>query len=219
MERQLKTGDFRERVFQDNIIRPFLQSVFSELDIEPVDVKTATTIHQYEQYCGFEIICDKKAKKTKKFLGTPDLCIADEWYWDNDVNTVNYRGVVEIKSPTGDDKTTGISPNEYTPHTLREIKQYLTAERNSKIILTDGLTWTFYEKEKSIIDEKGNISPESAPICLGNITVTYKRKTGYKRKLEKDKNGNKIIEIEFELFENKFMELKEKLKTFILKNK
>ena len=36
MKRQIKTLDSRERAYQDNVIRPFLQSVFGDLDIEPV---------------------------------------------------------------------------------------------------------------------------------------------------------------------------------------
>ena len=57
---QIKTHDTRERVYQDNIIRPFLQSVFTELDIEPVDVKISTKIYEYEQYCGTVIANNKK---------------------------------------------------------------------------------------------------------------------------------------------------------------
>ena len=33
IKRQIRTQDCRERVYQDNIIRPFLQSVFMDLDI------------------------------------------------------------------------------------------------------------------------------------------------------------------------------------------
>ena len=39
MNRQLKKKDVRERVFQDNVIRPFLQVLLTDYDIEPVDVK------------------------------------------------------------------------------------------------------------------------------------------------------------------------------------
>lgn len=205
MERQLKTGDFRERVFQDNIIRPFLQSVFPELDIEPVDVKTATNIHQHEQYCGADIVDNRKT------IGTPDLCISDEWYWDNKNKNVNYRGVVEIKSPILD-SITGFVPKEYKKHTLDEIERYLTAERNSKIILTDGFTWTFYDKENGI-------NPIREPICIG--TITYKRDRGHNNRLVYvyDDSGNRIIEkINFET-EEKFDELKQALKCFICEDK
>ena len=62
MKRQIKTLDSRERAYQDNVIRPFLQSVLSGLDIEPVDIKINSEIHQYEQYCG---TYEKKYKDKK----------------------------------------------------------------------------------------------------------------------------------------------------------
>ena len=207
VERQLRTGDFRERVFQDNIIRPFLQSVFPELDIEPVDVKTATKVHQYEQYCGYNIVDDKK------IIGTPDLCIVDKWYWKNKEKPVTYRGIVEIKSPLLDG-ITGIKPENYKKHTLDEIEQYLKAEKNSKIILTDGLTWTFYEK-------KSGIDPISEPICIGEMEITYKKTRSIYNRLviERDNDGYPISEkINTELKEEEFAKLQEELRNFICKD-
>lgn len=52
MNRQLKKKDVRERVFQDNVIRPFLQVLLTDYDIEPVDVKINSSEHDYTQYCG-----------------------------------------------------------------------------------------------------------------------------------------------------------------------
>ena len=180
MMKQIKKHDVRERVFQDNIIRPFLFTVFSELDIEPVDVKIATKIHDYEQYCGSIKVNDKIK------MGTPDLCIADEWYWNNRDIEVNYRCVVEIKSPYLD-TITGFLPNKYKKHTLDEIEQYLKAERNSKIILTDGITWTFYNKEYGM-------NPVIEPISLGEVKYKYRKGRNNKLVVERDSSKKPIIE-------------------------
>ena len=66
---------------------------------------------------------------------------------------VNYRGVVEIKSPILD-YITGFEPSEYK--CLTEIERHLKAKNNAKVILTDGVTWVFYNKEsglKPVIDQ------------------------------------------------------------------
>ena len=202
MERQIETGDFRERVFQDNIIRPFLQSLFPELDIEPVDVKTATKKHQYEQYCGYDFV------DGKKIIGTPDLCIAEKWFWENKKRSVTYRGIVEIKSPLLDG-ITGREPENYKTHTLDEIRCYLNATKNSKIILTDGLTWTFYDKGEYNTPKQ---------ITIGKIDVNYRKIKGYKNRLvnEKDDAGDPIIEkIKIELKKEEFGDLQEELRNFI----
>lgn len=159
MERQIKTRDVRERVFQDNIIRPFLKSVFQNLDIEPVDIKIDSEEHEYEQYCGTYF-----NKKNKELPATPDLCLADEWYWNNRDVVVNYRGVVEVKSPILD-YITGFEPQKY--NCLIEIQRHLKAKRNSKVILTDGVTWTFYNKENGV-------TPVIEPICLGKLYINIK---------------------------------------------
>ena len=202
VERQIKTNDIRERVIQDNIIRPFLQSVFPELDIEPVDVKVPSKIHKYEKYCGTRID-DKKG-----ILGTPDLCIAEEWYWNNNEVDVNYRGVVEIKSPFLDNIAT-FEPDKKNKHTLNEISQYLNAEKNTKVILTDGITWIFYEKES------GLCPANDTPICLGKLE--YKYIQGRNNQLIKERSGSKpIVEnITFNKTADEFNRLVKELKKFI----
>ena len=52
IDRQLRIKDVRERVFQDNVIWPFLQELLPDYDIEPVDVKIRSVVHDYAQYCG-----------------------------------------------------------------------------------------------------------------------------------------------------------------------
>lgn len=36
---------------------------------------------------------------------------------------------------------------------LEEVKRHLNAKKNSKVILTDGITWTFYERELNPIGD------------------------------------------------------------------
>ena len=43
IDRQLRIKDVRERVFQDSVIRPFLQELLPDYDIEPVDVTVSYT--------------------------------------------------------------------------------------------------------------------------------------------------------------------------------
>ena len=210
MKRQIKTLDSRERAYQDNVIRPFLQSVFGDLDIEPVDIKINSEIHQYEQYCG---TYEKKYKDEKtnneiiKLLpATPDLCITDEWHWNNLEVQVNYRGVVEIKSPILD-YITGFEPSEYK--CLAEINRHLKAKNNAKVILTDGVTWVFYNKERGL-------EPIIKPICLGKLQYRYSVSKNNRRILARTKGGKPIIDdIIFQEDEDEFIRLKEELKNFI----
>ena len=141
IDRQLRIKDVRERVFQDSVIRPFLQELLPDYDIEPVDVKIRSVVHDYAQYCGTYL-------KGEKFVpATPDLCISDNWNWENRENHVIYRSVVEIKSPVLD-PVTGFAPEQYK--CLEEIERYLRAERTSGVrLLIDGIKW----KEEKISEE------------------------------------------------------------------
>ena len=141
IDRQLRIKDVRERVFQDNVIRPFLQELLPDYDIEPVDVKIRFVVHDYAQYCGTYL-------KGEKFVpATPDLCISDNWNWENRENHVIYRSVVEIKSPVLD-PVTGFAPEQYK--CLEEIERHLRAERTSGgRPLIDGIKW----KEEKISEE------------------------------------------------------------------
>ena len=210
MKRQIKTLDSRERAYQDNVIRPFLQSVLSGLDIEPVDIKINSEIHQYEQYCGTyeKKYKDKKNNNEiiKSLPATPDLCITDEWHWNNLEVQVNYRGVVEIKSPILD-YITGFEPSKYK--CLTEIERHLKAKNNAKVILTDGVTWVFYNKESGL-------KPVIDPICLGELVYRYTVSKNNRPILARTKGGKPIIDdIIFQEDEDKFISLKEALEKFI----
>lgn len=208
MKRQFETQDSRERVYQDNIIRPFLQSVFSDLDIEPVDIKIKSEIHEYEQYCGTyeKKYTDKNGKEIIKIIpATPDLCIADQWRWNNRDVEVIYRGVAEIKSPVLA-PITGLEPKSY--HCLPEIERHLNALRNKKVILTDGITWVFYRKDNGLI-------PVCDPICLGELLCEY-TVSDYNNRIPVRSKGGRPIIVGFKFFEETyFSELKMKLIEFI----
>ncbi len=182
IDRQLRIKDVRERVFQDNVIRPFLQELLPDYDIEPVDVKIRSVVHDYAQYCGTYL-------KGEKFVpATPDLCISDNWNWENRENHVIYRSVVEIKSPVLD-PVTGFAPEQYK--CLEEIERHLRAERNSRVILTDGITWAFYTKEYT---EKYGLKPVSEPVCLGELV--YRMRTSMRKNLvaERTSGGRPLID-------------------------
>lgn len=212
MNRQLKKKDVRERVFQDNVIRPFLQVLLTDYDIEPVDVKINSSEHDYTQYCGTYV------KNGIEITATPDLCISDNWNWENRKNIVNYKCVVEIKSPILD-PITGFEPSKY--RCLEEVKRHLNAKKNSKVILTDGITWTFYERE---------LNPIIASICLGNLDYRLKSNSNRKKTgLERSAGGRPIIygikwkcgekqlvdnEVILELF-GKLLEYEKEIKEFI----
>ena len=143
LDRQKNNQDVREEAIQYNVIRVFLQSIFQEFDIEATSKQERASIHNYLDYCGSYI--DEKTGRTKKW--TPDLVIAKNWNWDNVNNNVEYKCVVEVKSPFLD-PITGQNPEKYG--CLDEVKSHLKAQKNNKVILTDGVTWVFYDKEHSL---------------------------------------------------------------------
>lgn len=204
MNRQINNNDVRERVFQDNVIRPFLQDIFEELDIEPVDIKVNASMHDYLQYCG--TYSRKRGETTIEVPGTPDLCITQNWNWYNKKYEVMYKAVVEIKSPALD-PITGYEPEKYK--CLDEVNRHLRATKNDRVILTDGVTWAFYKKEEML-------RPICEPICLGELE--YKRKNNGRKNpgLERTSSGKPILkEIHWKENSEQFDKLVETLKRFI----
>ena len=86
-------NDLRECMVQDFVIAPFLKSILPKCDIIPVDIKVSSGSgkHNYGKYCG---------KGPNEKYWTPDLCIAQDWRWDNEEDEcpTSYIAVVEIKS-------------------------------------------------------------------------------------------------------------------------
>ncbi len=75
------SADARERLFQDYIIRPFLQSILIAYDVVPTDTKISGKQHDYSLYCGkYGYYFKDEFKQT---FETPDLCIAKDWKWLN----------------------------------------------------------------------------------------------------------------------------------------
>lgn len=152
-------GDLREYMIQEFVIRLFLQKVLPELDIIPTHTKIndKSSIHNYEKYCGIG-----KSGKTI----TPDLCVSKNWRWDNG-GFVDYRAVVEVKSPVGykfsdyviavnttgkNDRMRKISIEKISDIKNAEIREELFAHTQvnekktlNKVIFTDGLAWLFIE--------------------------------------------------------------------------
>jgi len=87
----------RERILQEFIIGPFIQSLLPDKDVVPVDTKVSGKIHNYELYCGKYGYT--KNNKTIITTETPDLCISNDWIWLNDGKSrKDYIATVEIKT-------------------------------------------------------------------------------------------------------------------------
>lgn len=209
MNRQINNNDVREIVFQENVIRHFLKRLLPKWDIEPVDTKIPTKIHNYRAYCG-TYTKNYKDGSTKELPATPDLCITAKWNWINE--NLDYKGVVEVKSPALD-HITGLAIDKYK--CLDEIKRHLSAIDNDKVILTDGVTWVFYCKSNKM-DNQSNPIPIIEPICLGELI--FKRKNNGRKNagLERTESGKPIIEkIDWISDSTKFDDLKKELKDFL----
>ena len=143
-EKYRKNGDCQEIKIQNEIVKKFLNALFLDLDIENCEKKGPDTIkHDYLQYCGTYI--DNKTMKEKAC--TPDLVIVKEWYWENKKNIVDYRAVVEVKSPYLE-PIYHKSHENYGKHLKDKLKCHLSAKNNNKVILTDSLKWEFYERNE-----------------------------------------------------------------------
>lgn len=158
----IKMGDLREYMVQEFVIRSFLQKIMPELDVIPTHTKINDycTIHKYEKYCGIS-----KEGKTV----TPDLCISKKWRWDNN-GDVDYRALVEVKSPIGYKISDyEIIQNDTTKKDRKQaaqltniqdignskVREELIAHSQinenktvNKVIFTDGVAWLFIEGEE-----------------------------------------------------------------------
>ncbi len=89
--------DSRERILQEYVIQPLIESILKNYDVVPVDTKVNGKIHNYELYCGkYGYYKEGKLVITTE---TPDLCIAKNWLWANEQKSKSdYCATVEIKS-------------------------------------------------------------------------------------------------------------------------
>lgn len=121
-------NDNREENYQNRVLIPFLEGLCKDLDI----VDTSMLTKEW----------DGRGINRKAFAGvyTPDLLVASEWKLKKtETDTVEYKAIVEVKTPTATDRE----------HAKSEIKEYL--EKVAFVILTDCVTWEFYMKENDSI--------------------------------------------------------------------
>ena len=93
----------RERILQEFIIYPFMESICTDEDVIPVDIKVSGKIHNYMLYCGCQGYI--KDGELKIVAVPPDLCIAKDWVWLNgEKNKSDYIATVEIKTVYADNE-------------------------------------------------------------------------------------------------------------------
>ena len=117
-------NDDREENYQNRVLIPFLEGQCKDFDI----VDTSMLTKEW----------DERDINRKAFAGvyTTDLLIASGWKLKKtETDTVEYKALVEVKTPTAKDRK----------HAELEIKEYL--EKVAFVILTDCVTWEFYMKE------------------------------------------------------------------------
>ena len=137
-------NDTREINFQNGIVRKFIEDMFPTLDVEDVSKKGPyTKNHDYLQYCGTYI-----NDSGNKMATTPDLVIAKDWNWLNKENTVDYRAVVEVKSPYSRKECIyNKDYEEYKECIKTKLRRHLSSTNNNKLIFTDTMKWEFYTKD------------------------------------------------------------------------
>ncbi|MGD6803926.1 hypothetical protein [Rossellomorea aquimaris] len=142
-EKYKRNNDVNEIKFQNEIVKKFISTICTDLDIENSEKKgPETPKHDYLQYCG--TYTDEQGDEK---ASTPDLVITKNWNWLNKENNVDYRAVVEVKSPY-------LQPiynkdyEKYGEKLKNELRRHLSAKDNDKVILTDTLKWEFYKKNK-----------------------------------------------------------------------
>lgn len=128
--------DCRELNFQNRIIIPFLESFLPE-EYEVVDSSTL-----YKNWGNYK---DDKGNGIcrETFAGkyTPDLLIVENWkLFAEQKNAPSV--IIEVKRPTAKDRK----------HAENEVKEFL--DKAEHVILTDTITWEFYNKNDKEIPEK-----------------------------------------------------------------
>ena len=120
-------NDNREENYQNRVLIPFLEALCIGSDV----VDTSMLTKEW----------NKRGIERNKFAGlyTPDLLIASNWKLFKNGEIVDYKALVEIKTPTAQDRD----------HAESEVKEYL--DKVSFVVLTDCVTWEFYMKENEQI--------------------------------------------------------------------
>lgn len=209
-EKYKENNDGQEIKFQNEIVKKLISSICSDLDVENSEKKAKNSKrHDYLQYCGTYIDGDGNEKAT-----TPDLVIAKNWNWENKKNVVDYRAVVEVKSPY-EQPIYHKDYKDYGENLKNELRRHLSAKNNNKVILTDSLKWEFYKKN----EEDNNL----VPIRIFRLYDLYKRGKWEWKKGEQVIVEDDVIKeifgdsIEYESQIKEFEELKSFLKDFLNK--
>lgn len=123
-------NDNRECNYQNRVLIPFLEEFYSTHQI----VDTSSLTRQWN---------NRKIER-EQFAGnyTPDLLISSNWRLLRPKPYVEYKAIVEIKTPTAKDRI----------HAEQEIAEYLN--KVPFVILTNCITWEFYSKENNSISKK-----------------------------------------------------------------
>lgn len=159
-EHIITMGDFRERIIQEFLIRPFLESVVN-YDVIPTDTKVSNKnkIHDYGKYSG---------KGSNEKTVTPDLCIVKNWEWANrEKEKIDYKATVEVKTPKKsilscyinvENNHNIINSESFKKKLCKNTKMHNEINTHLKVIenviLTDGIGWHFFKGENGsyIID-------------------------------------------------------------------
>ena len=127
--------DSRERMLQEFIICPFIQSICTNKDVVPVDIKVSGKCHNYELYCGKYGYTKDNILYT--VIETPDLCVANDWSWINDNKIRNdYTLTVEIKTVYSDNEywiSPGYINNQIViENSVEDITEFINSNMLSK---------------------------------------------------------------------------------------
>jgi len=175
----------QERNYQ-YFIAEFLKELFIHTNIQVVDVSTNlnTKIHNRNHYTGVG--------------GTPDILLTRGYKYKNktaeEFNT-EYIAALEIKVPLEK-----LSEKKNLEQYETQVKSHLS--KNEKVILTDCITWYFFEK--------GNLNQEAKLLPLKSFKLQMDFYINDK------KEDNNKIPFDNELLENKFKELQRYIKDFMV---
>lgn len=139
----IESNDTREINFQNDVVKPLLEKLFSEYNIVYADIKGPdANKHDYYAYSGKYIDKNGKEKPT-----TPDLLICRNWNWNNlDNEDIQYIATIEVKSPFGNGAIYKKQYCEYPKICIEDkIKTHLSANKIDKVILTDTFKWEFFD--------------------------------------------------------------------------
>ncbi|MGV8907113.1 MAG: hypothetical protein ACOH15_11000 [Acetobacterium sp.] len=143
-DKYYENNDGNEIKIQNEIVKPFISAICTDLDVEDSKNKGPDTDkHDYFQYCGTYI-----GEHGEEKASTPDLVIAKNWNWLNKENDVDYRAVVEVKSPYQQQRIYNKDYEKYGEDLKNELRRHLSAKDNDKVILTDAMKWEFYKKNE-----------------------------------------------------------------------